>query len=238
MSLLDPLMLITIQNGGVAVPRRKNHNFVGFDFADDETTDTTTITAPDGGSGGIGAEDVAPIMDTAIGWSPVDYVRGFKASGVAQDGFDETVGTAFLIHRPVTIMGARFYWVGGAATLRVSIFLDDSPWSRLATKTIAVSAAGIYTVLFDELDRPVVIDASGVLNRALRITMYNTTGTGASVLTGEPGAQVPDRPFYGGGVITWLRVGGASTADTSSTNAATTGEAFAPIEPILASVGP
>lgn len=52
MSLLDPLMLITLQNAGVDLPRRRKHNYVGFTVEDDESGDTTTITNPGGGGGG------------------------------------------------------------------------------------------------------------------------------------------------------------------------------------------
>jgi hypothetical protein len=59
MSLLDPLMLITIQDNGVALKRRPNHNFIGVTITDDPTNKATVLDFTGLGGGGGGGPQVA-----------------------------------------------------------------------------------------------------------------------------------------------------------------------------------
>ena len=56
MSLLDPLMIVTLQDNGVDLKRRHKHNFIGFVITDDAEHDVTNIE----GGGGV-VEELTPI---------------------------------------------------------------------------------------------------------------------------------------------------------------------------------
>jgi len=241
-------MLVTLQNDGTPVPRRRNQNFVGCDFADDPATDTTTI-AP-------GAR---------LWWSPVDFAilnRGAYSvyapgdslvvpphGGLVLASGNVTTMAAFCTTKPLTVYGVRFAWPFASvsrnirASLVKYVTVDESPSYEieLAAKTIAVvgSASTAVSVYFDA---PCVLGSAGV-NRILSVRvheasesvytyfLWNSAETGfAPTQIAAPEMVNRTTPFIGGEGIVWVNFSGSTG---SSLVASPPDGDFHPIEPIL-----
>ena len=105
-------------------------------------------------------------------WS--DAELGSAADGESQlskDGADLTVGNLLLITRSGQNMeGARFYWgaAGGSKTVKVSLW--DAASARQRNASVAVSAAGFYSVSWD----PIALTVFS----AYRLSVWTTDGSG------------------------------------------------------------
>lgn len=107
----------------------------------------------------------------ALTWSPVDYWLAKASALLSQDAGNYTSGNVFDVIRPVSISGARFYWHGGARTLRVRLW--DNAGASLASVDVVVPGPGVYTATFAA---PVAIATTGPSNSKYTISYYDLSG--------------------------------------------------------------
>lgn len=120
-------------------------------------------------------------------WSPVDvYVA---SGGLALTAGNYTSGVIFRFVRNVTVLGARFYWHGGAAaTIRVKLW--DPAGTQLKTQDVAVSGAGVYTTTTWTPTSCGVCTGSGY-TRGYMFSMWETTGTNYTRIANNMYAIIP-----------------------------------------------
>jgi hypothetical protein len=134
--------------------------------------------------------------------SIVDMANGQGAGGLANNAGNQTMGVVFAATQASHFCtGGRFIWMGGATSIKVSLW--DSTGSRVATVTISVAAAGTYTATFASA---VALTAG----EAYCISFWDTSAghyssfNGASSGAGHPGDFLPQVASIGGPFFEFL----------------------------------
>lgn len=136
-----------------------------------------------------------------------------QAVGTALTAGSFTTATRFFVDRSgEALTGVRFWWPGGASrTIKASIW--DAAGVRLASATVAVSAAGFYTVS---------LAANLTIGVIYRVSLWDTSGISYLKTTSTlANAMVPARAFHAGGglyyeAITYYAAGDAFPATSGA----------------------
>ena len=106
--------------------------------------------------------------------TPHSIVGGYHTSSSAPGDF--TTGGRFYCLRPCTIVGARIWWNDATATTLKALLYENGLGVTTADGTLAVSAAGLYDIMFDT---PRVVTAADFDDTAKQFTIgvYETSGT-------------------------------------------------------------
>lgn len=169
---------------------------------------------------------VVGLNPAALFFSPVDAVNSGAWTSTIKAGSYST-GSKFMPTVAMSITGARFYWAGGvgAKTIKVSLW-NNGTSTRVATTTIAVNAAGIYTPTFSSA---YAITGSSV-NQSFSIAIWENSGTNFFSVTPDgwrlwPGASSTNTfgmalwgpSMYCGG-FSWYGAGDVSPATSWTTS--------------------
>jgi hypothetical protein len=154
------------------------------------TVNVSSATAPTSGqvltaTSGTAATWQTPSAGSANtgGWS-VPLLCKSGAISCPTLGGDYTTGITFQFLQTGTVSTARIYWPGGLGATSVKVSLWDSAATLRGSGTVAVNAAGLYTVT---MGSPISVGVSDV-GFLWTIGMYET-GTGSE--TRSPDADVP-----------------------------------------------
>jgi Domain of unknown function (DUF4082)/Protein of unknown function (DUF1565) len=140
---------------------------------------------------------------TKFQFSPADYI---KAAGGIFLGVSFSNGIEFLLKQPRTIKGGRFWYPGGYA-LTVKVSLWDDAGTRVASGTVAVSAAGYYSVIFSS---PVAMPS----NKRWSISTWDVSGTYVWY-QGKSAVDYPATPFFMGDQVMMTSNYAAAYGDTA-----------------------
>ena len=211
-NLLDLLLRMDIQADGVDLePPLATLNFAdGLTVAVDTANQRYTVTA----------DEVELPAARLVNYSAVDNVVTVTPLNLSGNF---TVGTEFCVTpgAAITITGVRFYWAGGAATVRCKIW---EAAGQLATVDLAVGGAGYFSALFAT---PYALPTSK-FNKSLHATVWNSANY-PKVSAAEE-AWYPARPFYDGARIFWKHWGKYAIGDANITSSEI---GCFPVEPIL-----
>lgn len=170
--------------------------------------------------------------------SPVDIAAG--SGTLVNNSGSETVGVLFgATQAGHSCTGARFYWDGGATTIKVKLYRGDTG-ALVTSTTVAVTAAGIYTATFG---------AAQALTAGLgySIAMWDTAGAHYTTYTGMssfmpsasgngcflcgPNVQFCGTSTFTGASGSTVGYGVSSAGDVAPLVGSAT--IFAPIEPLI-----
>jgi len=124
-------------------------------------------------------------MSSLVFLSPVDMAMGAGAAGIVNQSGSQTCGVGMAAtEEGHDCTGARGYLAGGATSLKVSLWRSTDS-VRVATVTIAVSGAGVWTATFGSAF-PLVAGIPYVITvwdtSAGNYTSFNITTSGSGPL--------------------------------------------------------
>lgn len=102
-------------------------------------------------------------------FSFVDFANNHTGATLNAGNF--SMGAIFYLVTPGSCTGGRFYWAGGAGAVTVKVSLWDSSNTRVKNASVAVNAAGIYSVTFSS---PHIIND---IYQVYTIAMWEDSGT-------------------------------------------------------------
>lgn len=156
-------------------------------------------------------------------WSAVEILTNLSVPTFRAT--NQTSGTLFMVTAPVTVNGVLTYWAGTSSqTLKGSLW-DNAGGTRLASGTLAVSAAGVYYIPFTSA----YTVGTAELHKTLASTVWETSGTNYTAGTQTNVSNFPavgTEKFYSGGpFFNWIGWTAWVAGDANPTNSAS-GEAY------------